>query len=193
MPNVLRTERRGFSPVPKRGAVALVSTVIAVLLLFNFKTADSPSLAGAGSSQVAVGAPGRTLLPGPVAVAPTPRPTPTAAGGTPAGTAPAGATPRPTKTSSGTTSGTFTGDAIRTRYGTVQIAVVMTDGKIVDVQELQMPSDRRLSAQISQEAGPLLRSEVLQAQSANINGVSGASYTSEGYYESLQSALAQVP
>lgn len=179
--------------MPKRGAVALASTIVAVLLLFNFKTGDQPSLAGAGSSQAAIGAPGRTLLPGRVAVGPTPRPTPAPAGGSPGGAIPAAGTTQPPTAVPASASGTFTGDAIRTRYGNVQIAIVMTDGKIVDVQELQMPSDRRLSAQISQEAGPLLRSQVLRAQSANINGVSGASYTSEGYYESLQSALAQEP
>ena len=69
----------------------------------------------------------------------------------------------------------------------------MNGGKIVDVQALQLPSDRRLSQQISEQAGPLLRSQVLRAQSADISGVSGASYTSQGYYDSLQSALAKVP
>jgi uncharacterized protein with FMN-binding domain len=82
---------------------------------------------------------------------------------------------------------------IDTPYGAVQVAVVFKAGKILDVRALQMPFDRRLSQQISQQSEPILRSQVLRAQSARINGVSGASYTSEGYYESLQSALAQVP
>lgn len=89
-------------------------------------------------------------------------------------------------------SGTFTGDAIDTPYGTVQVALVVQDGQIVDVQELQLPNDRRLSAQISSEAGPILRDEVITAQGDNINSVSGASYTSYGFYKSLQSALHQI-
>ena len=89
-------------------------------------------------------------------------------------------------------SGTYTGKAINTPYGTVQIALVVQNGQIVDVQELQMPSDRRLSAQISAQAGPMLKDQVIQAQSDQINGVSGASYTSYGFYLSLQSALQQM-
>lgn len=167
--------------MPKRGAVALATTVLAVLLLFSFKTTDQVSLARNLPAPAVVGGPPRTT-PGPVSVGP---------GATPN---PGRATPVPDQPAVGpaTAAGTFTGDAVDTFYGTVQIALVVQDGKIVDVQELQMPSDRRLSAQISQEAGPILRSQVLRAQSANINGVSGASYTSYGYWESLQSALSQM-
>lgn len=185
MSNALSTSPGGFSRVPRRGAVALVTTVLAVFLLFNFKTADQPALAVLPTAAV-VGAPGRTT-PGPIALGPparaTRQPGPTA---TPAPSQP------PPSGAPDAASGTFTGNAVETPYGTVQVAVKMQAGKIVDVQELQMPFDRRLSAQISQEAGPLLRSQVLRAQSADINGVSGASYTSYGYYQSLQSALAQV-
>jgi len=175
MLNYSPTSPTGFSRVPRRGAVALVTTVLAVLLLMGFKTQEqtSPGLAGAVPSQAVIGAPHPTGRPVASAGGPTPAPTPT-----PAGVAGA--------------SGTFTGDAIDTPYGTVQIALVVQDGEIVDVQDLQMPFDRRLSQQISAEAGPLLRNQVLRAQSANINGVSGASYTSYGYWQSLQSALAKM-
>ncbi len=180
MPNYSRTRSTGFSRVPRRGAVALVTTVLAVMLLFGFKTSDQTTLARGLPSAAVVGAP--TPTPGAVAGGPvaTRRP---AAGATPP------ATPAP---SAAVGSGTFTGDPIDTPYGTVQIALVVQAGQIVDVTALQLPSDRRLSAQISAEAGPLLRNQVLRAQSANINGVSGASYTSYGYWESLQSALAQM-
>jgi Uncharacterized protein conserved in bacteria len=168
--------------VPRRGAVALVTTVLAVLLLFGFKTGEQTSLARGQPSNVVVGTP----------APPTTRPVAGGPGQTqrPAG----GATPvppQPTAPSAGQ-SGTYTGDAIDTPYGTVQIALVVQAGKIVDVTELQMPFDRRLSQQISAEAGPMLRQQVLRAQSADINGVSGASYTSYGYWQSLQSALAQM-
>jgi uncharacterized protein with FMN-binding domain len=100
--------------------------------------------------------------------------------------------PADTPATGGGATGTYTGDAVDTPYGAVQVAVVMQGGRITDVQELQLPSDRRLSAQISAYAGPRLRDEVIRAQSDNISGVSGASYTSYGFYQSLQSALSQL-
>jgi uncharacterized protein with FMN-binding domain len=183
MPKYSPASSAGFSRVPRRGAVALVTTVLAVLLLFGFKTSDQVSLARAQPSSTVVGAP---ATPTPRAVAGGPSATQRTSGG---GTPPP---PTPTAGSGTGESGTFTGDPIDTPYGTVQIALVVQAGQIVDVNELQMPFDRRLSAQISAEAGPILRSQVLRAQSANINGVSGASYTSYGYWESLQSALAKM-
>lgn len=173
--------------MPKRGAVALVTTTLAVFLLFGFKTGDPTSLAGGGSPAAIIGDPSPSRLPGPVAVTTTPAPTTRSTGGTSVATLPA-----PTDAPGGSTSGTFTGNVSRTPFGNVQVAIVIKAGKITDVQELQLPSDRRLSQQISNYAGPILRSQTLSAQSANINGVSGASYTSEGFYESLQSALSQV-
>jgi uncharacterized protein with FMN-binding domain len=178
--------------VPRRGAVALVTTVLAVLLLFSFKPADQSRASGLPNNAF-VGNPAPATQ-GPVAVATQPAPTPQTRGGGSTATQAPQTTPAPTANTAngGTASGTFTGNAINTPYGTVQIALVVQNGQIVDVQELQLPSDRQLSAQISREAGPLLRQEVLQAQSANINGVSGASYTSYGFYLSLQSALSQM-
>ncbi len=173
--------------MPKRGAVALVTTVLAVILLFGFKTADAPAITPGRATPGIGGAPGRSS-PSPIAAGATPPPSQDLTGGTTADPT----RPPATQAQAGA-SGTFTGDTIQTPYGAVQIAIVMKAGKIVDVQALQMPFDRRLSQQISQQAEPILRSQVLRAQSANINGVSGASYTSEGYYESLKSALAQVP
>lgn len=172
--------------MPKRGAVALITTTLAVFLLFGFKTSDPTNLAGAGPATAIIGDPTPSRQPGPVAVTTTPVPTPRSNGGTSV------ATPVAPTDAPGVASGTFTGSTIRTPYGPVQVAIVMKGGKITDVQELQLPSDRRLSQQISDYAGPILRSQTLSAQSANINGVSGASYTSEGFFESLQSALTQV-
>lgn len=170
--------------MPKRGAVALVTTILALLLLFGFKTGDQLGFAPNRPTAAVIGTPGRTP-PGPAAVRATPLPSPTSAAGATA------TIPRP-PTSAPAGSGTFTGDVVATPYGNVQVAVVMKGGRIIDVQALQLPFERRLSKQISDQAEPLLRSQVLRAQNADINGVSGASYTSEGYYESLQSALAQV-
>ena len=88
--------------------------------------------------------------------------------------------------------GTYTGTKIRTVYGDVQVKVTVNGNKITDVQPLTLPSDRARSAYISQVAGPMLRSEALQAQNANIDIVSGATYTSDAYAQSLQSALQQA-
>ena len=74
----------------------------------------------------------------------------------------------------------------------MQVRIAIRGRQLLDVQPLQMPTAHARSAQISQEAGPILRSEALQAQSARIQTVSGASYTSVAYAESLQAALNQA-
>jgi len=77
-------------------------------------------------------------------------------------------------------------------YGDVQVQIVVRGGQLVDVQALQLPSDRRRSQEISSYAEPYLRQEALQARSANIDIVSGATYTSVSYAQSLQAALDQA-
>ena len=81
------------------------------------------------------------------------------------------------------------GKVVNTRYGPVQVEVTLSGSKIVDVQALQLPNDRQYSAEISDYVAPYLRQMALQAQSANIDIISGATYTSTGYARSLQSAL----
>lgn len=92
-------------------------------------------------------------------------------------------------TSSSYRDGTYQGSAADTPYGTVQIAVVVSGGKITDVNFLQMPSDQGHSREVTAYAEPLLKQTTLQAQSANIEFVSGATSTSYGYEQSLQAAL----
>lgn len=89
-------------------------------------------------------------------------------------------------------SGTFTGTAAQTRFGAVQVQITVTDGTITDVAALQLTDHDQKSVQISNRAAPVLRQEVLSAQSANVQNVSGATYTSDGYLTSLQSALDQA-
>ncbi|MDI2124823.1 FMN-binding protein [Yinghuangia seranimata] len=90
------------------------------------------------------------------------------------------------------TSGTFTGDAVSTRYGAVQVAVTLDQGKITGVTVLQSPTADRRDREISSRALPRLTQEAISAQNAEIDAVSGATYTSEGYIQSLQSALDQA-
>lgn len=88
--------------------------------------------------------------------------------------------------------GSYTGNSEDTPYGTVQIAVVVSGGKISDVNFIQMPSDQGHSQEITSYSQPLLKQETIQKQSAHIDFISGATVTSDGYQRSLQSALDQA-
>ena len=88
--------------------------------------------------------------------------------------------------------GSFTGSSVNTPYGSVQIQIVVTNHKITDVKALHLTDDGGRSVQISNKAAPILRSEVLSSQSAQVSSVSGATYTSDAYLTSLQSALDQA-
>jgi uncharacterized protein with FMN-binding domain len=196
-----------------------VATVAAIVLLASFRTPDQapPRIAAVPRGTLSTPAPSAP----PTAQASAPpastAPSPTAP---PAGTAPAATTgptatvvptiprptvrpapqptprPQPTPTpvaASGLHDGTWTGaDEFAGNYGDVQVRLVIRGGRIADVQALVMPTDRRRSAQISQYAGPQLHDEVLQAQSATIDTVSGATYTSDAYAQSVQAALDQA-
>lgn len=89
-----------------------------------------------------------------------------------------------------TVSGTFVGSSVFVNYGTVQVEITVVNGKITDAHALQAPTGR--SDRFTQYAVPVLRQQTLAAQSANIQGASGASYTSYGWYTSLQVALAKA-
>ena len=117
---------------------------------------------------------------------------------TPAASATATATKSATPTAAATTaaatpaakSGTFTGPAVFVNYGTVQVKITVQNGKIVDAVAVQAPSGR--NDRWTNMAVPILKQQTLAAQSANIKGASGASYTSYGWFKSLQGALADA-
>lgn len=88
--------------------------------------------------------------------------------------------------------GAYIGDVADAYYGNVQVKAVIQGGQIISVQFLQYPSDRRTSIQINSEAMPILKTEAIQAQSAKVDIVSGATQTSGAFQESLGSALAQA-
>ena len=98
-------------------------------------------------------------------------------------------TAAPAPASKGVT-GTFTGPTVNVNYGNVQVQITVKDGKIVDATALQAPSGR--NDRWTNMALPILKKQTLAAQSANIQGASGASYTSYGWYTSLQGALAKA-
>ena len=91
---------------------------------------------------------------------------------------------------SGATNDSFTGDAVSMRYGIVQVKITVQNGKITDAQALQAPTGS--NDRYTQMAVPRLREQTITAQSANIQGVSGASFTSYGWYKSLVSAIAKA-
>lgn len=99
--------------------------------------------------------------------------------------------PSPSVTSSAGSSGTRTvqGSTIDTQWGPVQLQVTLTDGKITKVTTLRLPDGNQRDREINDFAVPQLTQEALSAQSARIDAVSGATYTSDGYIRSLQSAL----
>jgi len=148
--------------MPRRAAVTLVATVIGVVLLFSFKT---PAIA-------------RPRTPGADVAQATPTPSPSAS-----------ATDSPTPAGTTYKDGQYTGQDVFTQFGDVQVKVIVSGGKIQDVQTVQMPFDRPRSAEISQLAAPQLHDEVLQAQSTQIDSLSGATYTSDAYAQSVQAAL----
>ncbi|MDR3079874.1 MAG: FMN-binding protein [Streptomyces sp.] len=87
---------------------------------------------------------------------------------------------------------TVTGDSVPTRYGPVQVRITVENGKLSDVSAVAYPQDNARDREINGFAVPQLTREALAAQSATIDAVSGASYTSAGYQRSLQSALDKV-
>ena len=99
----------------------------------------------------------------------------------------ANANPEPVQAAPAGVTGNFTGDSVNVGYGNVQVRITVSNGKITDATALQAPSGR--SQRFTDYSVPNLRSQTLQVQSAAINGVSGASYTSYGWYKSLISAL----
>ena len=148
----------------------LAVTVIGVVWLVTFKVTPIETEAVGGSAS-----------PSPISRAPAPFGAPATRTGAP--TAAVGAP---------ATNGSYTGSAVRTIYGDVQVRIIVSGQKVTDVQAVVLPQDRARSARISQYSAPILRTEAIRAQSATIDIVSGATYTSVAYGRSLDSALKQA-
>ncbi len=88
--------------------------------------------------------------------------------------------------------GTYTGSVADAQWGNVQVQVVIQNGKITNITFLQYPNERDRSVRINEEADPQLISEAIQAQSANVDIVTGATDTSEAFIQSLTDALSQA-
>jgi len=172
--------------MPKRGAFALGLTAVALALLLNFQTPSAEPVSdkatakgGIGSASIGATGGSRTGA------------TSGSAGRAPASTEAPTATEAPAATDPPAVSGTrtVTGPVVNTRWGAVQVEVTLDGSQLVDVTALQLPGGDRRSSQISNSVEPILRSQALTAQGANIDGLSGATYTSTAYARSLQAAL----
>jgi hypothetical protein len=84
---------------------------------------------------------------------------------------------------------TLVGDTVGTPYGNVQVQVSFSGSKITRIKVLQVPRESGRDAEIADYSVPILNREVLDSQSAQVDSVSGATYTSEGYLQSVQSAI----
>jgi uncharacterized protein with FMN-binding domain len=163
-------------------ATGTVGGLGAILAITPPQLTSTTSNAGAIPQANPTSAPSATTSAQP-ATKPTKKPTATAQ----PTTAP---TATPTKAPSGATDGSFTGDAVTMRYGIVQVKITVQNGKITDAQAVKAPTGS--NDRYTQMAVPRLREQTITAQSANIQGVSGASFTSYGWYTSLVSAIAKA-
>lgn len=158
----------------RRAILALGSTIAGIAVLLSFKT---HSTATAGASAAAPSMPGGTGS------------SASAGGAADAAGAGAAATPGTSRKAKAGKHGTATGQVAETLRGPMQVELTLAGQRITKVTMLQQTNDGPLSNQIDSTAIPQLIKETLAAQSAHIDAVSGASYTSEGYLQSLQSAL----
>lgn len=150
----------------RRAVLAILSTIAGLIMLLSFKTQGVVTATG---------------LPAPIGGT-----TSSASGSNPSGTA--------TPSAGGTTAATntVTGTAVNTRFGPVQVRISVANGKVTAVEAINYPNGNGRDQEINAYAIPQLNQETLQAGNASIDMVSGATYTSEGYIGSLQSALDQV-
>lgn len=114
---------------------------------------------------------------------------PTASGQGNSPNSPSGSTPGTTQTTTTYKDGTYTGPAADAYYGNVQVEAIIQGGKITSVVFLQYPNSHQYSVAVNQQAMPYLQQEAIKAQSAQVNGVSGATATSQAFVQSLSAAL----
>jgi uncharacterized protein with FMN-binding domain len=166
----------------RRTALTIVTTIIGLVLLLSFKTHSSGTSTGTLATLAPV--PSKATSPSQRASSPARHRPQSASPTTPAHRHSSRATKSPAARPI-----TVTGQTIQTRYGPVQVRIVEASGHLTDVTAIQLPSDNSHSSEIAANAVPILRQEALRANSARIDIVSGATYTSDGYAQSLQSAL----
>lgn len=155
----------------RRIVIAVMSTISGLVLLFSYHTSTGGGTAVASGGSASGGS--------------------TSGSGTSSSDGTSGT--NGTGSSGGTkSSGTYTGDAVQTRWGPVQVAITVENGRITKSEAVVYPQENGRDVEINNYALPILAKEVVDAQSARIDAVSGATVTSDGYVQSLQSALDQA-
>ncbi|WP_345714715.1 FMN-binding protein [Angustibacter luteus] len=154
-----------------------MSTVTALVLLFSYHTSTSSQLSAAPQAAAHAGT--------------------SSSGTSSSGTSSSGDTSTSGDSSSSgssSDSGTtvYTGDSVDTRWGPVQVAITVSGGKITKADAVVYPTENPRDQEINSYAVPQLNSEAVQSQSGSIDAVSGATVTSDGYIQSLQSAIDQA-
>lgn len=144
--------------------VALMGTVSGLIMLFSYHT----SLGGSGTLAV-----------------------PPSTGASTTSSSSSGTAGSSSSSAGGSTT-TVTGDTAQTQWGPVQVQITVTGSRITDITPVQYPNGNGMDQEINSYALPVLAQEALKAQSANIDHVSGATVTSDGYVQSLQSAIDQA-
>ena len=154
----------------RRVILAIVSTAAALVFLLSFKAHSTTAVAPSPASASAGPAP--------------------SAGASASTTSPAASsTATPSSKATGGTAKTVTGDVAQTMYGPIEVKITVKNGKVTDAEAIEYPDQDPRDAQINAYAIPTLNQEAASASSAQIDTVSGATYTSNGYISSLQSAL----
>jgi uncharacterized protein with FMN-binding domain len=156
----------------RRIVVAVMSTISGLVLLFSYHTSRneaSTAVVGPGSSGGS-----------------------TSASGSSSGASSGQSSGSSNGSANSAASGTYTGDSVMTRWGAVQVEITVSDGKITAAEAVEYPQANARDRQINASALPVLAEEATQAQSADIDAVSGATVTSDGYIQSLQSAIDQA-
>ena len=160
----------------RRIVLWLASTVTIVVLLFGYHTSTNKTSAAAVTSSAS--SPATTSSSEPSSSSSSPSSSPSSSSST--------------SSSNSTKTKTYTGSVAQTRWGPVQVQITVQGGKITKVTVLQQPNGNHKDAEINSYALPILVQDTLNAQSAQIDMVSGATVTSDGYLTSLQSALDQA-
>ncbi|MFH9353367.1 FMN-binding protein [Kitasatospora sp. NPDC017646] len=162
----------------RRAVVTSAATAAGVVLLLSLKpheaTGSAPVISsGAGSGAGAGSSSGSG----------------SGSGSGTTGAADTSASPTPAPASGGGATRKVSGDTVNTRYGPVQVQVTLAGSRITTVDVVKYPTQDRRDREINADALPVLNQEAISAQNAQIDAVSGATYTSDGYIRSLQSAL----
>jgi len=173
----------------KRIVLWLMSTLTVLVLLFGYHTSTSSAAAKGGLSSLAAPVQGGSgTISGSLGSSAAAAPSSAASSPSSRASSPSSAA----APSSAASSGTVTGTVAQTRWGPVQVELTVASGTITNVAVVQYPNGNGRDQEINAQALPILIQETLDAQSAQIDMVSGATVTRDGYLESLQSALDQA-